>query len=52
MTNIYQVVYIPVGFYTIKVQALYREGTPYDNFVNHFNNIIKKNAWLYADVLS
>ncbi len=52
MTNVYQVVYIPAGFYTIKVQALYREGTPYDNFVNHFNNIIKKNAWLYADVLS
>ena len=52
LTNIYQVVYFPAGFYTIKVQALYREGTPIDNFTNHFNKVIKKNAWLYADVLA
>ena len=52
LTNIYQVVYFPAGFYTIKVQALYREGTPIDNFTNHFNKVIKKNAWLYADILT
>ena len=52
LTNVYQVVYFPAGFYTIKVQALYREGTPIDNFTNHFNKVIKKNAWLYADVLT
>jgi len=52
LTNMYQVVYFPAGFYTIKVQALYREGTPIDNFTNHFNKVIKKNAWLYADVLA
>jgi len=52
LTNVYQVIYFPAGFYTIKVQALYREGTPIDNFTNHFNKVIKKNAWLYADVLT
>jgi len=52
LINMYQVVWFPAGFYTINVQALYREGTPYDNFVNHFNKVIKKNAWIYADVLS
>ena len=52
LINIYQVVYFPAGYYTIKVQALYREGTPIDNFTNHFNKVIKKNAWLYADVLT
>ena len=52
LTNLYQVVYFPAGYYTIQVQALYREGTPIDNFTNHFNKVIKKNAWLYADVLT
>jgi len=52
LTNLYQVVYFPAGYYTIKVQALYREGTPIDNYTNHFNKVIKKNAWLYADVLA
>ena len=52
LTNVYQVIYFPAGFYSIKVQALYREGTPIDNFTNHFNNVIKKNAWLYADILA
>ena len=52
LTNLYQVVYFPAGYYTFKVQALYREGTPNDNFTNHFNNVIKKNAWFYADLLS
>lgn len=52
LTDVYQVVYFPAGWYTIQVQALYREGTPYDTFVNHFNHTPKKNAWLYANVLA
>lgn len=52
LTDIYQVVYFPAGYYTLKIQALYREGTPVDNFNNHFNGVIKKNAWIYADILA
>ena len=52
LANVYQVVYFPAGYYTVQVQALYREGTPVDNFTNHFSNIKKKNAWLYADALT
>ena len=52
LTDIYQVVYFPAGYYTLKIQALYREGTPVDNFNNHFNGVIKKNAWIYAAVLA
>ncbi|MCQ2259218.1 MAG: hypothetical protein MJZ41_14705, partial [Bacteroidaceae bacterium] len=35
--DMYQVAKFPAGSYEIKVQALYREGTPADNFTNHFN---------------
>ena len=51
LLNVYQIVYFPAGIYTIKVQAFYREGTPIDNFTNHFNRVVKRNAWLYADIL-
>lgn len=52
LTDMYQVVYFPAGYYTVKAQALYREGTPGDNFNNMFNGVVKKNAWIYADLLS
>ena len=52
LTDMYQVVYFPAGYYTVKAQALYREGTPADNFNNMFNGVVKKNAWIYADLLS
>lgn len=52
LTNIYQVVYFPAGWYTIEVNALYREGTCGDSFLTFFNNTPKKNAWIYAAVLT
>lgn len=52
LTDIYQLVYFPAGYYTIEVQALYREGTPYDSFVSFFGGTTKKNAWLYANILT
>ena len=52
LTNIYQVVKIPAGYYTIKVQALYREGTPYDSFQSYFAGFPKKYAWMYATMLT
>lgn len=50
--DMYQVAKFPAGSYEIKVQALYREGTPADNFTNHFNKKYMKYGHLYADVLS
>ncbi|MBQ0048173.1 MAG: hypothetical protein KBT33_11850 [Prevotellaceae bacterium] len=50
--DMYQVVKFPAGAYTIDVQALYREGTPADNFTNHFNKKYMKYGHLYADVLT
>jgi len=50
--DMYQVVKFPAGSYTVKVQALYREGTPADNFTNHFNKKFTKYGHLYADCLT
>lgn len=50
--DMYQVVKFPAGAYTIDVQALYREGTPADNFTNHFNKKFMKYGHLYADCLT
>lgn len=50
--DMYQVVKFPAGAYTVTVQALYREGTPADNFTNHFNKKYTKNGHLYADCLT
>lgn len=50
--DMYQVVKFPAGSYTVDVQALYREGTPADNFTNHFNKKFMKYGHLYADVLT
>lgn len=50
--DMYQVVKFPAGAYTVKVQALYREGTPADNFTNHFNKKYMKYGHLYADALA
>ena len=52
LTDIYQIVKMPAGYYTIKVQALYREGTPYDSFQSFFAGMPKKNAHLYASILA
>ncbi|MBQ0022761.1 MAG: hypothetical protein KBT29_05935 [Prevotellaceae bacterium] len=49
--DIYQVVKIPAGQYTLKVQSHYREGTPANSFVSYFNGTPKKNAFFYASVL-
>lgn len=50
--DMYQVVKFPAGAYTVTVQALYREGTPADNFTNHFNKKYTKYGHLYADCLT
>lgn len=50
--DMYQVVKFPAGAYTVDVQALYREGTPADNFTNHFNKKFMKYGHLYADCLT
>lgn len=52
LADIYQVVYFPAGWYTLDVQALYREGTCPDSYLTFFNNTPQKNAWVYADVLA
>ncbi len=50
--DIYQVVKVPAGVYTINVQSYYREGNPNDTFTNYRNNNPKKNAFLYASILA
>ncbi len=51
--DIYQVVQLPAGSYTIKVQSYYREGNPNDTFANWNNKgRVKKNAYLYASILN
>lgn len=52
LVNLYQVVKFPAGSYTIDVQALYREGTPLDNFQNHFNKKTFKYGHLYAEAIN
>lgn len=52
LIDIYQVVKIPAGSYTLKAQALYREGTPQDNFKNHFAGKFTKNGHMYVDFVS
>ncbi|MBO4673357.1 MAG: dockerin type I repeat-containing protein, partial [Bacteroidaceae bacterium] len=49
--DIYQVVKIPAGIYTIKVQSYYREGNPNDTFANYNKGQAKKSVFLYASVL-
>ena len=50
--DMYQVVLVPAGSYTIKVQSYYREGNPDDTFTNWNNKgRVKKNAYLYASLL-
>lgn len=50
--DLYQVVFVPAGSYTIKVQSYYREGNPNDTFTNWNNKgRVKKNAYLYASIL-
>ena len=50
--DIYQVVKIPAGSYTIKVQSFYREGNPNDTFTNYNMGNVKENAHVYASVLA
>ena len=50
--DIYQVVKVPAGVYTINVQSYYREGNPNDTFTNYRNGNPKKNAFLYASILA
>ena len=50
--DLYQVVFVPAGSYTIKVQSYYREGNPNDTFTNWNNKgRVKKNVYLYASIL-
>ena len=50
--DLYQVVRVPAGSYTIKVQSYYREGNPNDTFTNWNNKgRVKKNVYLYASIL-
>ncbi|MBR1666770.1 MAG: hypothetical protein IJ693_00680 [Bacteroidaceae bacterium] len=50
--DIYQVVKVPAGTYTIQVQACYREGGFNDTFANYNKGQVKKNVYLYASILS
>ena len=52
LKDFYQVLWVPAGFYTFKVQATYREGTVDNTFNNHINGTIKKNAWFYVRALT
>ena len=52
LIDFYQVLWLPAGFYTFKVQATYREGTCAETYANHFAGSIKKNAWFYIDALT
>ena len=53
--DLYQVVKIPAGYYTIRVQAVYRDGNGDDVERTLVPNALKgkdlKNTWLYANVL-
>ena len=50
--DIYQVAKFPAGIYTIRVQSFYREGNPNDTFTNYNKGQVKKNCYLYADILA
>lgn len=49
--NIYQVVRVPAGQYTVRVQSHYREGTPASSFQTYFADTPKKYAFVYATIL-
>ena len=52
LIDFYQVIWLPAGFYTFKVQATYRESTNDATFNNWYNGTPKKNAWYYIDALA
>ncbi len=52
LVDIYQIVRIPAGSYTLKANSCYREGTPQDNFLNHFKGKKYKNGHMYIDILA
>ena len=52
LIDFYQVLWMPAGFYTFKVQATYRESTNDATFNNWYNGTPKKNAWFYIDALA
>ena len=52
LIDFYQVIWLPAGFYTFKVQATYRESTNDATFNNWYDGTPKKNAWYYIDALA
>ena len=52
LIDFYQVLWMPAGFYTFKVQATYRESTCLATFNNFHDGTPKKNAWFYIDALA
>lgn len=56
LPELHQVLKMPAGYYTIRVQAIYRDATGQktgeciSNYLK--TNSYKKNAWVYADILS
>lgn len=49
--DFYQIVKVPAGSYTVESNALYREGTPQDNFKNRFNGKKFKYGHMFANLL-
>ncbi len=48
----YQIVRVPAGSYTFAVNALYREGTPQDNFKNMWNGKKFKYGHMFANIMA
>jgi hypothetical protein len=52
LIDFYQVLWVPAGFYTFKVQATYRESTNDATFNNWYDGTPKKNAWFYVESIA
>ena len=52
LIDMYQVIPLPAGYYTVTVNAVYREGTPADTWTSYKAGNPKQNAHLYVTTLN
>ena len=49
LVDMYQIIPLPAGYYTVTVNAVYREGTPADTWTSYKAGNPKRNAHLYVN---
>ncbi|MBQ0103918.1 MAG: hypothetical protein KBS99_07095, partial [Prevotellaceae bacterium] len=52
LPDMYQIIPLPKGYYEVKVNAVYREGTPADTWTSYAAGNPKRNAHLYVNTLT